>query len=54
MAPGIQQPRRRPTAREMRMLLYLLLLLGVVAWKYVPRPWHPAVTLETSHHLIYM
>jgi hypothetical protein len=34
------------------MLLYLLLLLGVVAWKYVPRPWHPAITLETPHYLI--
>ena len=35
------------------MLLYLLVLLGVVAWKFVPRPWHPAITLEAPHHLIY-
>ena len=35
------------------MLLYLLPLLGLLAWKYVPRPWHPAITLETPHHLIY-
>jgi len=35
------------------MLFYLLLLLGVVAWKFVPRPWHPAFTLEAPHHLIY-
>ena len=35
------------------MLLYLLPLLGVLAWKYVPRSWHPAITLETPHHLIY-
>jgi hypothetical protein len=35
------------------MLLYLLVLLAVLAWKYVPRPWHPAIMLETPHHLIY-
>jgi hypothetical protein len=35
------------------MLLYLLVLLAVVAWKFVPRPWHPAITLEAPHHLIY-
>ena len=35
------------------MLLYLLVLLGVLAWRYVPRPWHPAITLETPHHVIY-
>jgi hypothetical protein len=35
------------------MLLYLLVLLGVVTWKYVPRAWHPAITLEAPHHLIY-
>ncbi len=37
----------------MRMLLYLLVLVAVVAWKFVPRPWHPSTTLETPHHLIY-
>ncbi len=35
------------------MLFYLLLLLGVVAWKFVPRTWHPAFTLEAPYHLIY-
>jgi hypothetical protein len=35
------------------MLVYLLVVLAVAAWKYVPRPWHPAITLETPHHLIY-
>jgi hypothetical protein len=35
------------------MLVYVLLLLGVLAWKYVPRPWHPASTLEAAHHLIH-
>ena len=26
----------------MRMVIYLLVLLGVVAWKFMPRPWRPA------------
>jgi hypothetical protein len=38
--------------REIRLLIYLLVLLGVVAWKFVPRPWHPAITIEAPHHLI--
>lgn len=44
--------RWQPTLREIRLLIYLLVLLGVVAWKFMPRPWHPAFTLETAHHLI--
>ncbi len=35
------------------MLVYLFVLLGIAAWKYVPRPWHPSLTLETPHHIIY-
>ncbi|MCX6930092.1 MAG: DUF1570 domain-containing protein [Verrucomicrobia bacterium] len=53
MATATQAPRRRLAAREIRMLLYLLVVLGVVAWKFLPRPWHPSITLETPHHLIY-
>ncbi len=45
--------RRKVTAREIRLLLYLLVLLGVVAWKFMPRPWHPAIRLETPHYVIY-
>jgi hypothetical protein len=26
-------------------------LVGVVAWKFMPRPWHPAMTLEEPHHV---
>ena len=44
--------RRRLKPREARLLIYLLVLLGVVAWKFMPRPWHPAITLGTAHHLI--
>jgi hypothetical protein len=53
MAPGIRQCCRKFTTREIRMLLYLLVLLGVAAWKLVPRFWHAAFTLEAPHHLIY-
>lgn len=35
------------------MLFYLLVLLAVAAWKFIPRPWHPSITLETAHHTIY-
>ena len=35
------------------MGVYLLVLLGIAAWRYLPRPWHPSTTLETPHHLIY-
>jgi hypothetical protein len=39
-------------ARETRMLLYLLVVLGVAAWRFVPRPWHPSLRLETAHYTI--
>jgi len=35
------------------MLVYLAILGAVATWKFVPRPWHPSITLETGHHLIY-
>jgi hypothetical protein len=34
------------------MLVYLLVLLGVAGWKFLPRPWHPSFTVETAHHII--
>src|SRR6266498_5645634 len=40
-------------AREKRMLVYLAIVLGVVAWKFLPRPWHPTVRLDATHHVIY-
>ena len=43
---------RKLTPRSKRFVLYLVVLLGVVAWKYVPRPWHPGVKFETPHHAI--
>jgi len=38
---------------QTRWLFYSLVLLGIAAWKYFPRPWHPSITLETAHHIIY-
>ena len=35
------------------MLIYLAILGAVAAWKFIPRPWHPSIKLETQHHLIY-
>jgi hypothetical protein len=35
------------------MLFYLLAVGAVAAWKYLPRPWHPTITLQTAHYTIY-
>ena len=35
------------------MLLYLVILLAIVAWKFLPRPWKPSVMIEPAHHTIY-
>jgi hypothetical protein len=43
---------RRWRAREKRMLGYLAVLVAVAAWSFLPRPWHPTLTLETAHHRI--
>ncbi len=53
MALDAAQPRRKVIARRIRVLLYLLILAGVAAWRFMPRPWHPAITLEMSHHIIF-
>jgi len=50
----IQKPRFRwkLKPRETRMLFYLAVLIGVAAWKFVPRPWHPSMKIEGPHHSI--
>jgi len=56
ITPGVKEKRLsrwRWKSRETRMLIYLLLVAVVAAWKFVPRPWHPAITFETRHHVIY-
>ncbi len=45
--------RWRLKARETRLLAYLLVVLAVAAWKFIPRPWHPTLTLAAPHHTIY-
>jgi len=39
--------------REIRMLSYLLVVGAVAAWKFVPRPWHPAIIVDSPHHTVY-
>ena len=39
--------------RQTRLLCYLVVLLGFAAWKFIPRPWHPTLTIETERHKIY-
>jgi hypothetical protein len=36
----------------MRWLFYLVVLLCVAVWRFLPRPWHPAVVIETAHYHI--
>jgi hypothetical protein len=38
--------------REQRLLVYLAVVLCFVAWKFLPRPWHPTTRLQTPHHVI--
>jgi hypothetical protein len=53
MVPVKAPSRWKWKSSEMRMLTYLLVLLGVAAWKFMPRPWHPAITFNGPHHTIY-
>jgi len=48
-----EKPRLHFKARQVRFLIYLLLVAGVAAWKYVPRSWQPTLTQETPRHIIY-
>src|SRR4029078_5558270 len=38
--------------RRQRLLFYLAIVLGFAAWKFTPRYWKPAVTIETRHYTI--
>lgn len=38
----------RFTARTWRLIAYLTVLVGFASWKFIPRPWHPSVTIETA------
>ncbi|MGC3958279.1 MAG: hypothetical protein QM813_10170 [Verrucomicrobiota bacterium] len=39
--------------RQTRLLFYLVVLLGFAAWKFIPRPWHPTLIIETERHKIF-
>ena len=52
MTAELARPARRFNWVKVRLLIYLAILLGVVVWKYVPRPWKPARTIETPHYII--
>lgn len=52
MIPAGRSIWRRLTPREIRMLCYLGVLLGVAIWRFAPRPWHPAHTVEVPHYVI--
>jgi|GEM_PF-1229459 len=52
MTAEMARPARRFNWSKVRWLIYLAIFLGIVAWKYVPRPWKPARTIETPHYII--
>jgi hypothetical protein len=35
-----------------RWMFYLIVVLGIAAWRFLPRPWKPARTVETEHYII--
>src|SRR5688572_13428876 len=39
-------------AREKRLLVYLAIVIGFAAWKFIPRPWKAERTVETAHYVI--
>ncbi len=43
---------RKPSAREIRLLIYVLVLGGVVAWKVGRKWWIPDMTVSTGHYVI--
>ena len=51
-ADSFSGPGRLLGSRRNRLIAYLLILAAVAAWKFIPRPWHPTVTMETAHYMI--
>jgi hypothetical protein len=43
---------KRLSNREKRLVFLLGVVVALAAWKFVPRPWKPARTIETAHYLI--
>jgi hypothetical protein len=34
------------------MLIYLVIIASIAAWRFLPRPWHPTTHRETDHYAI--
>jgi hypothetical protein len=49
-----QQPGggRKFSRSKARWIFYLVIVLGIAAWKFLPRPWKPARVVETPHYVI--
>jgi hypothetical protein len=43
---------QRFSGSKARWIFYLIVILGIAAWKFVPRPWKPARVVETKHYVI--
>jgi hypothetical protein len=43
---------RRFGGGKARWLFYLIVVLAIAAWKFLPRPWKPARIVETQHYVI--
>jgi len=43
---------RRFGGSKARWIFYLIVVLGIAAWRFVPRPWKPARVVETEHYVI--
>jgi len=52
MSAEVTRTARKFNWSKARWLIYLAILLGIAAWRFVPRPWTPARTLETQHYII--
>lgn len=44
---------RQLKPQNIRWLFYLAIVLAIAAWRFLPRPWHPTLTVETAHYKIY-
>lgn len=53
MGMSLSEKWKKVNPRQKRMYLYLAILLGILGWKTIPRPWNPTSTLEGPHHVVY-
>jgi hypothetical protein len=51
MATG-QRRLRELRPGEVRWVVYLLVVVAIAAWKFLPRPWKPVLTIQTAHYVI--